>query len=267
MRTPIRSLLALAIATAALSLPTAASHEGTNHGTIKVHDDATADPARRNEPHVSCDFWIEGFKMADDAGTLTFYRVPPTSSGKVEVSTSNWTADSGDLASGWHFLAGPFNFTSSPGHYRVEAFLAQGHPGNEGHFAKSKTFWVNPCGAPSEDVPCPPGVEAVAGGDGSVELSWSSVAGATQYRIYRAVGGGELDDLAYVDGATTSFTDSDTTVGETYTYVVTAVVGGFESEACEEVSVTAIPLFPSLAVALAAGAACLAGFVALRRHG
>lgn len=258
-------LISIAASLTAFSAP-AIAHENSNHGTIKVHDDASVDPPQRNQPHVSCDFWIEGFNMAGESGWLVFSRVPPTENPAIEVLNASWSADSGSLEDGWHFLPGPFNFSANPGHYRVEAFLTQGHPGNESHFAKTKTFWVNSCGPALVETPCPPGVSATAESDGDVRLEWDAVENATQYRVYRAVGEGELEDYAWVPGDTTAFTDTDTVAGETYTYIVTAAFGSHESEICEEVTVTAIPLFPSALVGALAGAAALASLVVLRRR-
>jgi hypothetical protein len=123
-----------------------------NRGTIKVHDNATADPDERNEPHVSCDFYVQGFNMKDPSGHLTFYAWPPTGN-KDEVTPTGdtlvWTGTpDGDGEFG--FLKGAYYLPE--GHYRVEAFTDDGHPGHEGHFAKAKMFWVDPCG--SEQPPC-----------------------------------------------------------------------------------------------------------------
>lgn len=58
------------------------------------------DPDSRNQPHVSCDFYIEGFNMKDSTGYLRFYSWPPTGNKSVVTpsgDTLTWTgtADGG----------------------------------------------------------------------------------------------------------------------------------------------------------------------------
>ncbi len=110
-----------------------------NQGTVKVHDNETADPDEKNEPKVTCDFWIEGFNMAGKDGHIDIYDkaldkdAPPV----LHQDYMGFAETEGD---GYHFLEGPF--TLPVGHYRVEVSLQQGHPGNEAQFAKTKTFKV-----------------------------------------------------------------------------------------------------------------------------
>ncbi|HVM44678.1 MAG TPA: hypothetical protein VM582_01985, partial [Candidatus Thermoplasmatota archaeon] len=255
-----RSLLALGlvIALSLVAVPATASHN--NQGTVKVHDNEDENPDVRNVPHVSCDFWIEGFKLGDDSGWIRFYAWPPTGD-KSEVTPTgaslNWEADSGDASGEYHFLSGPFFLPA--GHYRVEVFTHDGHPGSDsGHFAKSKTFWVTPCAEDVVTVPCPVIIDVTAtsdDGDATITLSWEAVAGADAYVVYRALPGGDFEAIG--DTTQTSFVDADVTVGTTYEYYVTAVIGDVESENCAIVSATAIPFFPTLAV----GALALLGGV------
>lgn len=118
----------------------AAPKGANNAGTIKVHDDATASPETRNEPHVSCDFWIEGFNMQDASGVLVFQAWPPTGH-KQEVTPTgaglDWTAESGNAHGNYHFLNGAYQLPA--GHYKV---TAQNENGTK---TKSKVFWVEPC--------------------------------------------------------------------------------------------------------------------------
>jgi hypothetical protein len=132
-------LVALALATAA-PFAAAAPKNGNNAGTIKVHDDATATPETRNEPHVSCDFWIEGFNMQDSSGVLTFQAWPPTGNKQTVTPTGaglDWSADSGNSHGNYHFLNGAYQLPA--GHYKV---TAQNENGTK---TKSKVFWVDPC--------------------------------------------------------------------------------------------------------------------------
>lgn len=254
----LTTLVASLVALSLVGAVPANAHTSHNHGTIKVHDDETVDPPKQNNPHVSCNFWIEGFDMSDDVGHLDFYLIPPSSNPPVLVHSANWTADEETGEERFHFLAGPFNFTA--GHYRVEAFLGGGHPGNHEHFSKTKTFWVNPCVVEVTPPDCPPNLTATAESDGDVRLDWDAVEGATEYRVYRAVEGDDLEFLATVLAPLTTFTDDTGEVGVTYTYAVTAVVAGSESDIDEDCTVTAtpIPFFPSAlvgAVAVLGGAA------------
>lgn len=261
MLVPLALLLAIAAAA-----PAAAQNDN-NAGTVKVHDDESENPEQRNVPHVSCDFWIEGFNMNDASGTLVFYAWPPTGD-KSEVTPTgaglDWTGDEENEQGNHHFLAGPFQLP--PGHYRVEVYTDDGHPGGDDlKFAKTKTFWVEPCDTPFENPPCPPGLTAVAPGDGGVELSWSVVADATGYNVYRAVGSGDFEFLANVNA--TSYTDADTEGGVTYSYYVAAVVGEVESVDCEAVTITTVPFFGGLALTALAGLGAVAAYVVMRRRG
>jgi len=238
---------------------------GNNQGTVKVHDDATESPPTRNVPHVSCDFWVEGFKMAGDAGTLVFTSWPPTGD-KSEVLNATWSADSGNAGKGFHFLAGPFNL-SADGHYRVEAFLDQGHPGNDDHFAKTKTFWVETCGGGGNNQggpACPDDTTALAQKDGSIQLSWAAVAGATSYIVERATGNNDFEEIGTTQA--TTFVDTNTEVGVTYDYVITAVSGDQASAGCVAIESTAIPFFPSAMGMGVATVGAVAGYAVLRRR-
>jgi hypothetical protein len=254
--------LTITLALAVVSLPGAAAVKG-NKGTIKVHDDEAVEPPTRNQPHVSCDFWIEGFKMSDDSGWLTFFSWPPTGNKTVATPTGddlNWTANSGNARAGWHFLNGPYQLP--PGHYRVEAYVTEGHPGADDHFAKAKTFWVDECGGGvvppqgGNETPCPANVSATAGPDG-IALSWDAVENATGYVVYR-------NGVWLANATGTSYLDADVEAGVTYSYRVTAIVGGVESEGCESVEATAVPFFGPIAGGLAL-AGLVGAFVVMRR--
>ena len=106
------------------------------------------------------------------------------------------------------------------------------------------------------DAPdCPAGVGATANDGGSITLSWTAADGATTYNVYR---GPNADSMTLVGTTTeTSFTDETTEAGNTYTYRVTAVGPGGESEDCGVIEATAIPFFPSFVV----GALALVGAV------
>jgi hypothetical protein len=263
MRRQLPAAFAVALLGALALLATPASADHNNQGTIKVHDDMVAGPPTRNEPHVSCDFWIEGFNMAHATGTLTFTGWPPTGN-KTVVLSATWAGTPEEDGSGFHFLAGPF--TLDAGHFRVEAFVQEGHPSHALHFAKAKVFWVEPCGEPPL-TECPGSIAATANPDGSITVTWTAAAGSDGTNVYRAVGEGDFEYLATVEG--TTYHDTNTTAGVTYTYTVTALFGERESTGCQVATVTAIPDFPTpiaAAVAVSAGVIAYAGIVAARRR-
>jgi fibronectin type 3 domain-containing protein len=109
----------------------------------------------------------------------------------------------------------------------------------------------------------PTGVTASAGNN-QVNLSWTAVAGATGYNIYRGTGSGTETLLAAgtnVSGA--AFTDNTTANGTRYFYYVTALNGGLQSGASNEVSATPqAPATGALILAISAGGGAAGTFVA-----
>jgi len=249
--------IALAAATLVAFTPSGAAHGG-NHGTIKVHDEVDAEPDRRNEPHVSCDFWIEGFNMHDSMGSLVFEAWPPTGD-KEEVTpagdTLAWVGTPEEDQDGYHFLKGPYALP--PGHYRVEAFSNDGHPGGHDHFSKAKMFWVDECEVPPPEG-CPEvGLEATANEDGSITVDVDVEGNFTLMRSEGSGGFGSVGDFR----GDTRYVDTDTTPGVTYTYKVV-----IDEQDCARIVVTAIPVFPTLVAAGLASGLGLLGYVALRRR-
>jgi len=72
-----------------------------------------------------------------------------------------------------------------------------------------------------------------------VTLSWTAVAGAATYNVYRStISGGEGGNLVLTGIKTSSFTDIALADGTTYFYEVTAVTSGGESARSAEASAT-----------------------------
>ena len=264
--TSLRILLsALAALLLAAAVPNALANDN-NAGTVKVHDDETENPETRNVPHVSCGFWVQAFGLNDDAGWLVFFVWPPT--GEVEPVTPTgaevtWSDDDADEHGNFGFNLGPFFLP--PGHYRVEVYTEDGHPGGEGgHFAKTKTFWVEECDVVIEHLPCPPGLTAVALDDAGVDLNWTAVEGALGYNVYRAVGEGDFEFLVSLEE--TAFTDRDVQGGVVYSYYVTATTGDEESIGCMAVTVTAIPFFGAPVLIGLAAVGGVAAYALFRRR-
>lgn len=127
--------------------------------------------------------------------------------------------------------------------------------------------------AERDDPECVGPQQITAEHDGPAHvISWSAFAGADSYNLYRSEivpggpAGGGFDVLATVDGNTTTYHDSETETGATYRYFVTAVVAGEETDACNIVETTAIPVFPSAVAAGLAGVVGIAGYAVLRRR-
>lgn len=109
---------------------------------------------------------------------------------------------------------------------------------------------------------CPEGLSAQAHGNEDITLSWNASVDADTYHVYRATGDGAFEHVAEV--TSTSYTDTDTEAGTTYTYEVTAANEAGESEDCDQVEVTAIPFFGTPAV-IAMAAIGSIGIVAILR--
>jgi polygalacturonase len=93
---------------------------------------------------------------------------------------------------------------------------------------------VSPLFTPPPDAPA--NLAAIAG-DGTVGLTWSPSATATNYFVKRAVASGGPYTTNAV-GAVTSYSDTDVTNGVTYYYLVSAVNAGGEGADSSEVSAT-----------------------------
>lgn len=91
-----------------------------------------------------------------------------------------------------------------------------------------------PCTPPS----APTGVSATAAGANQINLSWSAVSGATQYRVYRsAASGGPYALAGTVSG--TSFSDTTLSCGTPYYYVVRAFAGCESANSTQVTATTA----------------------------
>jgi hypothetical protein len=293
------------LALAVLGVATQVTSQG-NTGTIKVHDGPTADPETRNEPHVSGDFYIEGFNMAADSGGLFFFSWPPTGNREL-VRETTWEADDGEPA--FHFLAGPFELPC--GHYRVAASNGPAEPEDFPGGMKHKAFWVDdcaepeppecgepgappcpeepecgepgappcpeepecgepgapPCPGPEPEMVCPTGLLAIANGDGSVRLTWTEAPGSDGTNVYRADGDGDFVYVTTTAAGSDEYLDTTTVAGASYAYMVTGLYGNEESVGCALVEVTAIPDLPTaLGAGLAMGGSLVAFALLARRR-
>lgn len=122
--------------------------------------------------------------------------------------------------------------------------------------------------------PCPTGLTGQALPSGGIFMSWT-LNSFSDVKVYRAEGGGDFEQVAYLEFPTTKWIDHDTEAGTAYRYQVTAVgshqynstvAAEGESPACSTFEAASVPVFPSPVVGLATGGAAVAGYVALRRR-
>lgn len=133
-----------------------------NNGTVKIHDDAN-DPTHANQPHVSCDFYVDvwGFDAAQSL-TLSFAGQAPTGPGVpltlTPTSGSNpmvSTTDAGggndfDGETGFAPTAADLAALGTPHPqqgYHVKLTVDTGQPVQSGGGHKYKVFWLQPCPA------------------------------------------------------------------------------------------------------------------------
>ena len=137
----------------ALAIPLALSQG--NAGDVKVHNpDGTGEP--ENHPHVGCSFFIEGFNMDAESGTITFKVWPPSGLMTVVHATGaaeTWTSDETNEHGNHHFVSGPYSLPAigdhpQGTHYKV--FVS------DTKHDKMKVFWVKCEETPPCEVDCNP---------------------------------------------------------------------------------------------------------------
>lgn len=157
-----------------------------------------------------------------------------------------------------HAIVFEFSPEEAQGLARVEMNYTEGGVEHRAHAA------VEPFSCDEQDdgaVPfeCPAvDLTTEARGDGSIFLEAS---GLDQNASLMRSAGGESEEVARLDGENTSYVDSDTEPGTTYTYELV-----IEGEPCAAVEVTAIPVFPSLLAGGAAVGVSMLGYAAFRRR-
>jgi hypothetical protein len=132
----------LAIAFAGLSQ--ASSAPPGDNGDVKVHQSGFSVDDQRNQPHVVCSFYLDGFNF-DPNQSVTWF-IEPWSPG-------------GDHAT--HVLDGTLNMGSTGHNWTTDQSLPAGHyklfwnfTGEHGK-AKHKVFWVSACTPTSPTTPAP----------------------------------------------------------------------------------------------------------------
>ncbi|MFJ3654991.1 LPXTG cell wall anchor domain-containing protein [Streptomyces nigra] len=161
MRTLFRAgALSAVAASAVLCLPAAAHATAPgDNGTVKIHDSATGEELRRNEPHV-CTFYLDAFGF-DRAQQVDWHIEvwAPTAGVKGE------TVRSGALTLDGEGHGRTADLTLPDGHYKLFWNFA----GEKGS-AKHKVFWTD-CGedetAPSPSASVSASESAAGSGSGS----------------------------------------------------------------------------------------------------
>jgi hypothetical protein len=141
-------IVGLLVAVGTLLAPAAAA--ANNAGDVKVHDPGM-DQDQRNQPHVGCAFFVEGFNMDATSGTITFQVWPPSGDGSVVHATGapgSWQADDTNAQGNHHFVSGPFHLPAMGDahegtHYKVTV--------SDTRHVKTKVFWTQ-----CETTPTPP---------------------------------------------------------------------------------------------------------------
>ena len=145
--------------------------------------------------------------------TVTWDPVPGASGYSVTVATSPGGADIGVSRSN----SGPSCFVSSLTNGTTYYFRVQAAASGWSAFSAEVS------GIPSTSrLLAPEGLAASSGLGGQLSLTWSPVAGATGYRIYRRTANGSWPATPTATSATTSLTDSGLVNGTGYYYVVAA---------------------------------------------
>lgn len=131
-----------------------------------------------------------------------------------------------------------------PGNYNAVVTVTADHDVSQGF---DISFSVN--------APPAPTIQSAAAGDTHVNISWSSVPGATGYEIYQSTTSGSYGAaLATVAGSVNSYDATGLANGTTYFFVVRASIGIYDSVNSNEVSSTPqvpAPGAPILLTALA----------------
>jgi LPXTG-motif cell wall-anchored protein len=170
MRTPFRAGAVCAAASAALLLaPAAHATPPGDNGTVKIHDAATDEELRRNEPHV-CAFYLDAFGF--DGGQRVDWRIeaiPPSENRGETVESGSLTLD----GAGHGRTA---DLSLPDGHYKL-FWTFEGEKGA----AKHKVFWSD-CADEDEGAGSGAGPQESGGAvpSGSASASASPSASAAQ---------------------------------------------------------------------------------------
>lgn len=179
--------------------------------------------------------WGAGSDNLSAPGSLSYRLVKASSSAAVDSVSEVEAVSGGDLIKDWTAASLSHNVTGlASGTTYWFAVAVRDEGGLSALYA--------PISVTTAPV-APTGVGAVAGSD-TITISWSPVAGATSYNIYRSATGGEGAGGTLISGATSPYADSGLGGGVTRFYVVTALNAGAESAPSAEVSASTPDVTP-----------------------
>lgn len=171
---------------------TPAAHPDANHGdtppgnngTIKIHDAANED-TNANEPHVSCDFWVDfyGYDAGHQTATMEFQLWAPTEGGTTTRTTDWTTADRTggnqlDKEYGPVDLSGLFAGVTPHPRQGYHVRLTVHVTGSQGSDVKHKVFWVEPCAPTTAAAPLPGGTTETVSNEHLTRTESTGVVGA-----------------------------------------------------------------------------------------
>jgi hypothetical protein len=121
----------LAIAVAGMSQ--ASSAPPGDNGDVKIHQSGFSTDDERNQPHVTCSFYLDGFNFDPNQSVTWFIDSWPPTGDRTQVLSG--TLDMGSTGHNW-----TTDQTLPAGHYK----LFWNFTGEHGA-AKHKVFWVSGC--------------------------------------------------------------------------------------------------------------------------
>lgn len=244
--------LALASLAALVALAGASlGHTSGDHGEISLHDSPDGPPTSR----IHCEFWVQGEDMTHETGTIEALQTQDNQERNHHIGSWNVTPNASDDS----FEAGPFTLPSAWGNHSFRAVMN----GSGDHATPwTETVHYTECDDESQPPACPRNVQAKANEDEEIELSWSPVDDADNYKIYRSGEGAAFSKFA--SSRNPGFVDETTEAGQSYRYRVMAANEAGESQGCPVVEASAIPTFPEAASFVLATLGGLATLGAIR---
>lgn len=199
-----------------------------------------------------CSFFLEGRHIRHEQGNISILDIETREGFEVEV-TSDDTAPE-EQGVGFRFFVGPVDVE------RASRYDMRFLPFENGTLAHLSLPVVR-CEAQEDPTSECPSVTlaAVANDDETVTVTAAGLNGSAE--LLRAAPGGDFEPVATLEGGEDGFQDTGTEAGVAYTYRLMA--GG---EVCDEIVVTAIPVFAGLAGVAAALGTALVGYAFLRRR-
>lgn len=189
-----------------------------------------------------------------EGSIITYTRNP------AENSASSYDLTQGDFGAEGFLTLGPVLVPDCV--FAVNVFVGEGwtlrridfDEGGDGACPEMASWQCRPLTASAES-------------DGKITLRWGSVFGATTYEVMRK--DSELTPfvtIATLGPDATSYVDTNTTVGATYTYVVKPMANGHEAKWCAPVTITAVPFFSGPVMLGLVTVGALGAFVWMRRR-